>query len=108
MENLFVESPALRAQLFGALDRATKSANKSRQDAPTALPKFAAPSIAPDVVAPLMEAHSALSNAFALVAAVALAGVAEYFSVAGMTEVFPGLRSPSWHSRRVWKLRSSS
>jgi hypothetical protein len=31
-----------------------------------------------------------LSNALALVAAVALAGVAAYFSVTGMTEVFPG------------------
>ncbi len=90
MENLFVESPAHRAQLFGALDRATKPANESRQDAPTALPEVAAPSIAPDAVAPLREPPSALGNAVALVAAVALAGVAAFFSVTGMTEVFPG------------------
>jgi hypothetical protein len=50
----------------------------------------AASSIAPDVVAPLREPASAFSNAFALVAAGALAGVAAYFSVPGMTEVFPG------------------
>ena len=90
MENLFLGSPAHRAQLFDALDRATKQADMSRQDAPTALPMVAAPSITPDIVAPLSEPTSALSKAFALVAAVALAGVAAYFSVAGMTEVFPG------------------
>ena len=91
LENLFLESPVHRAQLFGALDRATKQADESRrQDAPTALPMVAAPSIAPDAAAPLTEAPSALSNAVALVAAVALAGVAAFFSIAGMVEVFPG------------------
>jgi hypothetical protein len=90
MENLFLESPAHRAQLFGALHRATERAEESRQDGPTALPMVAAPSIAPDVVAPLSEPASALSNALALVAAVALAGVAAFFSIAGMVEVFPG------------------
>jgi len=90
MDNLFIESPVHRAQLFDALDRATKPADESRQDVPTALPMVAAPSIAPDVVAPLREAPSALSNAVALVAAVALAGVAAFFSVTGMVEVFPG------------------
>jgi hypothetical protein len=90
VENLFLESPAHRAQLFGALDRATKQTDESRQSAPTALPIVAAPSVAPDVVAPLREPASAFSNAFALVAAVALAGVAAFFSVTGMTEVFPG------------------
>jgi len=76
--------------LFGALDRATKWADESRQEAPAALPMVAAPSIAPDAVAPLTEPASALSNAFALVAAVALAVVAAFFSIGGMIEVFPG------------------
>jgi len=67
-----------------------KRTDEGRQSAPTALPIVAAPSIAPDVVTPLREPASALSNAFALVAAVALAGVAAFFSVTGMTEVFPG------------------
>jgi hypothetical protein len=89
MENIFLESPVHRAQLFDALDRAAKQADESRQDTPAALPVVAAPSIAPDVVAPLTEPASAL-NAVALVAAVALAGVAAFFSVTGMTEVFPG------------------
>jgi len=90
MENLFVESPCHRAQLFTALDRATKQADESRQDAPTALPMVAVPSIAPNAVAPLTEPASAFSNAFALAAAVALAGVAAFFSITGMVEVFPG------------------
>jgi hypothetical protein len=90
MENLFLESPAHRAQLFDALDRATKQADESRQDAPTALPEVAAPSIVPDAVPPLREPASAFSNALALVAAVALASVAACFSIAGMVEVFPG------------------
>jgi hypothetical protein len=89
-DNLFVESPAHRALLFSALDRATKPANESRQSTPTALPTVAAPSIAPDAAAPLREPASAFSNALALVAAVALAGVAAFFSVTGMVEVFPG------------------
>src|SRR5665213_2458561 len=90
MENLFVESPCHRAQLFTALDRATKQADESRQDAPTALPMVAVPSIAPNAVAPLTEPASAFSDAFALAAAVALAGVAAFFSITGMVEVFPG------------------
>jgi hypothetical protein len=80
LENLFVESLTHRALLFDALHRATKQADESRQDAPTALPVVAAPSIAPDIVAPLREAPSALSNAIALGAAVALAVVAAFFS----------------------------
>lgn len=90
MENLFLESPVHRAQLFDALDRATNPPNETRQDTPMALPEVAAPSIAPNVVAPPREPASALSNVFALVAAIALAGVAAYFSIVGMTEVFPG------------------
>ncbi|OSJ36760.1 hypothetical protein BSZ19_02635 [Bradyrhizobium japonicum] len=90
MENLFIESPACRAQLFSALDRVTNLATESYQDASTALPEVAAPSIAPDAVAPLTEPRSALSNAFALAVAVALACVAAFFSIAGMAEIFPG------------------
>jgi hypothetical protein len=82
VENIFVESPVHRAQLFGALDRATKLADESRQRASTALPMVAAPSIAPDAETPLRETASATSNAIALVAA--------FFSVTGMVEVFPG------------------
>jgi hypothetical protein len=90
LENLFLESPVHRAELFGALDRATKLAAESRQDAPTALPMVAALSIAPDTVAPLREPSSVLTNALALVTAVGLACVAAFFSVTGMVEVFPG------------------
>jgi hypothetical protein len=90
MENLFIESPAHRALLFGALDRATKLADESRHGAPTALPDISAPSIVPDAVAPLSGAPSAFGNAIALAAAVGLACVAAFFSVAGMVEVFPG------------------
>jgi hypothetical protein len=90
VENIFLESPVHRAQLFGALDRATKRADESRQETPAALPMVSAPSIAPDAETPLREPASATSNAFALVAAVALAGVAAFFSVTGMVEVFPG------------------
>jgi small neutral amino acid transporter SnatA (MarC family) len=82
VENLFVESPVHRAELFSALDRATKQADESRRSAPRALPMVAAPSsIAPDAVAPLTEPASAFSNAFALVAAVALPSVAAFFSL---------------------------
>jgi hypothetical protein len=90
VENLFVESPTHRALLFGALDRATKRPDEGHQDTPTALPAVSAPSIAPDATAPLSEAPSAFGNAVALAAAVALAGVAAFFSVTGMVEVFPG------------------
>jgi hypothetical protein len=76
--------------LFGALDRAMKRAEESRQDAPTALPDVSSPPVAPEAVAPLSEAPSAFSNAVGFVAAVALAGVAAFFSIMGMTEVFPG------------------
>jgi hypothetical protein len=75
--------------LFDALDRTTKQADESRQDAPTALPMVAAPSIAPDAVAPLTEPASVISNVIALAAAVALAGVAAFFSITGKVEVFP-------------------
>jgi hypothetical protein len=52
------------------------------------LPVFAAPSV-PEAVTAAPERARA-SRAFALVAALALATVAAYFSVAGMAEIFPG------------------
>ncbi len=55
------------------------------------LPVVSAPSIAPEAIAPVREPASAFSNAVALVAAVALASVAAFFSVTGMIEVFPGV-----------------
>jgi hypothetical protein len=90
MENLFVESPAHRAQLFGALDRAMKRADEGPPGRAHSVAGGCGPLIVPDAVARLTEPASALSNAFALVAAVVLAGVAAFFSVTGMVEVFPG------------------
>jgi len=52
------------------------------------LPVSAAPTV-PEVVAAAPE-RARTSRAFALVAALALATVAAYFSVAGMAEIFPG------------------
>ena len=58
-------------------------------DAPLdAVPVFAAPTV-PEAVAAAPE-RARTSRAFALVAALALATVAAYFSVAGMAEIFPG------------------
>ena len=58
-------------------------------DAPLeALTVFAAPTV-PEAVAATPE-RARTSRAFALVAALALATVAAYFSVAGMAEIFPG------------------
>lgn len=54
------------------------------------MPAVSAPPIVPETVAPRKEPASAFSNAVALVAAVALGGVAAFFSVSGMVEVFPG------------------
>ena len=58
-------------------------------DAPLeALTVFAAPTV-PEAV-PATPERARTSRAFALVAALALATVAAYFSVAGMAEIFPG------------------
>jgi hypothetical protein len=76
MDNLFIESPVHRAQLFEALHHATERVQQSRQNGHTALPAVAAPSIAPDAVAPPTEPTGAHCNAVALVAAVGLASVA--------------------------------
>jgi cell division protein FtsB len=57
-------------------------------NAPLEPPEFSAP-IVPEVV-PATPERARTSRAFALVAALALATVAAYFSVAGMAEIFPG------------------
>jgi hypothetical protein len=58
-------------------------------DAPPEAPAvFAVPTVPETVAATPERAHT--SRAFALVAALALATVAAYFSVAGMAEIFPG------------------
>ena len=101
--------------------KATKA--KGKQEAPSApLTVSAAPSV-PEAVPATPERAS---GAFALVAALALATVAAYFSVTGMAEIFPGapvavlvlaatmeagkLVVAGWlaaHWRRVgWKMRS--
>jgi hypothetical protein len=94
-----------------------------QQEAPSASPTVSAASIAPQAVAANTEGAS---GAVALVAAVALATVAAFFSVTGMAEIFPGapvavmllaatmeagkLVIAGWlaaHWRRVgWKMRS--
>jgi hypothetical protein len=62
-------------------------------NAPLAPPAIAA---MPEVVtaAPVVPARQRTSRAIALMAALALATVAAYFSVAGMAEIFPAIRSP--------------
>ena len=55
---------------------------------PQPLPVFAAPVV--PVAVPAAPERARTSRAFALVAALALATVAAYFSVAGMAEIFPG------------------
>src|SRR6266481_4993795 len=102
--------------------RATKA--KGKQEAPSApLTVSAAPTTVPEAVPASPERAS---GAIALVAALALATVAAYFSVTGMAEIFPGapvavmvlaatmeagkLVIAGWlaaHWRRVgWKMRS--
>jgi hypothetical protein len=77
-----------------ATDLTAMEANKTNvEPQPLAAPRepevaFAAPAVpAPVAAAP---ERALASRAFALVAALALAGVAAYFSVAGMAEIFPG------------------
>lgn len=103
---------------------------KDKQAAPSAPPTVSAALPVPEAVPAVAEAVPATrertSRAFALVAALALATVAAYFSVTGMAEIFPGapvavmvlaatmeagkLVIAGWlaaHWRRVgWKMRS--
>jgi hypothetical protein len=101
--------------------KATKA--KSKQEAPSALLAVSPAATVPEAVPATPERTS---GAFALVAALALATVAAYFSVTGMVEIFPGapvavmvlaatmeagkLVIAGWlaaHWRRVgWKMRS--
>ncbi len=82
--------------------KATKA--KGKQEAPSApLTVSAAPTV-PEAVPATPERAS---RAFALVAALALATVAAYFSVTGMAEIFPGLRLPSWCSPPRWRPANS-
>jgi hypothetical protein len=129
-ENITVEpsgkapSPATkrsRASPAAKRTKATKASGKQKAPSPP-LTVSAAPSV-PEAVPASPERASA---AFALVAALALATVAAYFSVTGMAEIFPGapvavmvlaatmeagkLVLTGWqaaHWRRVgWKMRS--
>ena len=84
-------SPATKRSRASPAPKRTKASRttkaKARQEAPgTPLPVSAAPTV-PQAVAVTPERASA---AFALVAALALATVAAYFSVTGMAEIFPG------------------
>ncbi len=105
--------------------KATKAATKAngKQEAPGAPPTVSAALTVPEAVPASPERAG---GAFALVAALALATVAAYFSVTGMAEIFPGapvavmvlaatmeagkLVIAGWlaaHWRRVgWKMRS--
>src|SRR5258705_11275285 len=65
--------------------RATKA--KGKQEAPSAPPTVSAAPTVPEAVPASPERAS---GAIALVAALALATVAAYFSVTGMAEIFPG------------------
>ena len=100
-----------------------KEKDKDKQEAPSAPLMVSA---APTVPAAVPATRERASTAFALIAALALATVAAYFSVTGMAEIFPGapvavmvlaatmeagkLVIAGWlaaHWRRVgWKMRS--
>jgi hypothetical protein len=67
--------------------RARKTQTNGDQGAPGESPAVSAASISPEPVAASSERAS---GAFALVAGVALATIAAYFSVTGMAEIFPG------------------
>src|SRR5882757_6856720 len=130
-ENISVEPsgkaplPATKRSRASPAPKRTKATKaKGKQETPSApLTVSAAPTV-PEAVPATPERAS---SAFALVAALALATVAAYFSVTGMTEIFPGapvaimmlaatmeagkLVMAGWlaaHWRRVgWKMRSA-
>ncbi|MEO8321276.1 MAG: hypothetical protein ABI561_23465, partial [Bradyrhizobium sp.] len=80
-------TPTKRSRSAPAPNRAKAVKASDKKEAPSApLPVFAAPAVV-EVVAATPERTS---GALALVAAVALAAVAAYFSVTGMAEIFPG------------------
>src|SRR5258705_1812551 len=94
VENLSVEPsgkaplPATKRSRSRSAPKRTKATKaKGKQEAPSApLTVSAAPTV-PEAVPATPERAS---GAFALVAALALASVAAYFSVTGMAEIFPG------------------
>jgi len=129
-ENISVEPsgkaplPATKRSRASPAPKRTKATKaKGKQEAPSAPPTVSA---APTVPEAVPAAPERASSAFALVAALALATVAAYFSVTGMAEIFPGatvavmvlaatmeagkLVIAGWlaaHWRRVgWKMRS--
>jgi len=57
MENVFIESPVHRTQLFLALDRVTKRADESSQDTLTALPDVSVPMAAKHPAIPPWESR---------------------------------------------------
>ena len=89
VENISVESNApLPAKQASRPHRARKRTKANgKQEAPSASLTVSAASIATETVAATTERAS---GAVALVAAVALATIAGYFSVTGMAEIFPG------------------
>ena len=114
-------SPAAKRAKASKVTKATKADGK--QEAPGAPPTVSAALAVPEAV---VASPERAGGAFALVAALALATVAAYFSVTGMAEIFPGapvavmvlaatmeagkLVIAGWlaaHWRRVgWKMRS--
>ena len=130
-ENISVEPsgkaplPATKRSRASPAPKRTKATKANgKQEAPSAPPLTV--SAAPTVPEAVPATPERTSSAFALVAALALATVAAYFSVTGMTEIFPGatvavmvlaatmeagkLVIAGWlaaHWRRVgWKMRS--
>jgi hypothetical protein len=91
VEKLSVESSGnapLSATKRSRLHRARKRTKANgQQEASSASPTVSAASIAPEAVAATTDRAS---GAVALVAAVALATVAAFFSVTGIAEIFPG------------------
>src|ERR1700692_3059356 len=91
VEKLSVDSSGdmpLSAKERSRVHRARKRTKANgQQEASSASPTVSAASIAPEAVAATTDRAS---GAVALVAAVALATVAAFFSVKGMAEIFPG------------------
>jgi hypothetical protein len=80
------DTPAPAAKR-GLAPRARKAKANAKQEAPVEPPALSAAAVAPE---PVADSSERASKAFALIAGVALATVAAYFSVTGMAEIFPG------------------
>jgi cell division protein FtsB len=83
---------AAKAKPAARTTKAKTEPADAEPEPPSALLEPLAVSVAPVVPepVPVMPERAGASRAFALVAALALAAVAAYFSVAGMAEIFPG------------------